>query len=79
MKKSTNYAYLSGGVQFAILKIGAHTLRIERADEGGYVVHVPSLHGIATQGETYLEAVRNARDLIAGYEEWLDGDEDYGR
>ena len=33
-------------------------------DEGGYAVRVPSLPGLHTQGNTYDEATRNAREAI---------------
>ena len=39
----------------------------EPADEGGYVVSVPSLPGCQTQGETFEEAVRMVKDAIKGY------------
>ena len=39
----------------------------EPADEGGYVVSVPSLPGGQTQGETFEEAVRMVKDAIKGY------------
>lgn len=39
----------------------------EPADEGGYIVKVPALNGIATQGETLDEARAMAEDLIRGY------------
>ena len=39
------------------------------AEEGGYVVAVPSLPGCRTQGETLEEAIANAREAIAG---WLE-------
>ena len=51
-----------------------YKLNIEAAEEGGYVVEVPALHGIVTQGETYEEALNNARELIVGYLECLDAD-----
>ncbi len=51
-----------------------YELNIEAAEEGGFVVEVPALHGIATQGETYEEALANARELIVGYLECLDAD-----
>src|SRR3989338_4150342 len=35
------------------------TVVFESAPEGGYIVHVPSLPGCATQGETLSEAKEN--------------------
>ncbi|MBA7512283.1 hypothetical protein ES705_04287 [subsurface metagenome] len=47
------------------------TILIERNDEGSYTVTVPSLHGCITQGDTWEEAVANAKEAIAGYIEAL--------
>lgn len=44
-----------------------YTVHFEPAEEGGYVVKVPALNGIATQGETLEEARAMAEDLIRGY------------
>jgi predicted RNase H-like HicB family nuclease len=44
---------------------------IEPAQEGGYVVSVPSLPGCHTQGETYEETLAMAKDAIEGYLECL--------
>lgn len=35
--------------------------------EGGYVVSVPELPSVATEGETIAEAVAMAKDAIEGY------------
>ncbi|HVA66125.1 MAG TPA: type II toxin-antitoxin system HicB family antitoxin [Elusimicrobiota bacterium] len=43
------------------------TVVYEQAPEGGYVAHVPSLPGCATQGETLEEAETMARDAIKAY------------
>ncbi|HVA66824.1 MAG TPA: type II toxin-antitoxin system HicB family antitoxin [Elusimicrobiota bacterium] len=43
------------------------TVVYETAPEGGYVAHVPSLPGCATQGETLEEAEAMARDAIKAY------------
>ncbi len=40
-------------------------------DEGGYTVTVPLLPGCITEGDTFEEAVANAREAIAGYVEAL--------
>ncbi|HUG14962.1 MAG TPA: type II toxin-antitoxin system HicB family antitoxin, partial [Thermomicrobiales bacterium] len=37
---------------------------IPEPDEGGYSVIVPALPGCFTQGDTYLEAVENAKEAI---------------
>ncbi|MBI2339124.1 MAG: type II toxin-antitoxin system HicB family antitoxin [Deltaproteobacteria bacterium] len=41
------------------------------ADEGGYVVYIPALPGCVTQGDTFEEAQRMARDAVKGYLEVL--------
>ena len=49
----------------------AYNIHIEEAEEGGYVVTVPSLPGCITQGETYEEAVAMAQEAIEGFLEAL--------
>lgn len=44
-----------------------YTVVFEAAPEGGYVVHVPALPGLVTQGETIEEARAMAKDAIEGY------------
>ena len=44
---------------------------LEEQLEGGYVVSVPDLTGLWTQGETREQAIEMARDAIAGYLEML--------
>jgi len=44
-----------------------YTVIFEPAEEGGFVVYVPSLPGCHTQGETLDEAYRMAQDAIYGY------------
>lgn len=34
------------------------------AEEGGFTVTVPSLHGCVTEGDTYEEALANAKEAI---------------
>jgi predicted RNase H-like HicB family nuclease len=53
------------------MKIYRYTVIFEPAEEGGYIAHVPALHGAATQGEPLTEAREMAKDLIAGYLESL--------
>jgi predicted RNase H-like HicB family nuclease len=45
---------------------------LEAAEEGGYVIYVPSLPGCVSQGETREEAVENIKEAIEVY---LDTDE----
>ena len=47
------------------------TIMIERNEEGGYTVTVPTLPGCITEGDTWEEAIANAREAIAGYIEAL--------
>lgn len=53
------------------MKIYRYTVVFEPAEEGGYVVHVPALNSLATQGETLEEAREMAREAIEGYLECL--------
>jgi len=48
-------------------KILKYTAIFEPAQEGGYVVTVPTLPGCTTQGETFEEAVGMIKDAIRGY------------
>jgi len=60
-----------------IARVLKYTVVFEPAEEGGYVVSVPSLPGCVTQGETFEEACEMAKDAIRGYLAVLkeDGDE----
>lgn len=40
---------------------------LEPSDEGGYTVHVPSLPGCISEGDTLEEARENIREAIALY------------
>lgn len=48
-------------------KIMKFTVVFEKAEEGGYIVRVPSLPGCITQGETFEEAECMAKDAIKAY------------
>jgi antitoxin HicB len=50
-----------------LTKVLKYTAVFEPAKEGGYVVTVPALPGCVTQGDTYEEAIRMAKDAIEGY------------
>jgi antitoxin HicB len=41
-------------------------IRIELADEGGYVVSIPELPGCVTQGETVAEALTMVQEAMEG-------------
>ncbi|MBI2581011.1 type II toxin-antitoxin system HicB family antitoxin [Candidatus Woesearchaeota archaeon] len=45
---------------------------LEKQEEGGYTVYVPSLHGCISQGETREEALKNIKEAIELY---LEADE----
>ncbi len=49
----------------------AYTADFEPAEEGGYVVTVPALPGVVTQGETLEEARAMVADAIQGFLESL--------
>ena len=40
---------------------------LEKQDEGGYTVYVPSLLGCISQGETAEEAIKNIKEAIELY------------
>jgi predicted RNase H-like HicB family nuclease len=44
-----------------------YTILIERNEEGSYTVLVPPLSGCITEGDTWEEAIANAKEAIAGY------------
>ncbi len=48
-----------------------YTAVFEPAEEGGYVVTVPALPGLVTEGDTIEEAREMVRDAIRGYLESL--------
>ena len=52
-------------------KILEYSVLFEAAKEGGYVVTVPKLYGLTTEGDTFEEAKRMAEDAIKGYIESL--------
>ena len=41
-----------------------YTIILEPAEEGGYVVHVPALPEICTEGDSEAEALEMAKDAI---------------
>lgn len=54
-----------------IKKVRKFTVIFEKAEEGGYIVNVPSLPGCMTQGETFEEAEEMIKEAIACYCESL--------
>lgn len=47
---------------------------LEKSDEGGYTVSVPSLPGCVSEGDSREEAVANIREAIELYLEPVDDD-----
>ncbi len=47
------------------------TALVEKNEDGGYTVTVPSLPGCITQGDTWGETIANTSEAIAGYIEAL--------
>lgn len=47
---------------------------LEHAEEGGFVVSVPDLPGVWTQGETRDAALANVREAITGYLDTLEAE-----
>jgi predicted RNase H-like HicB family nuclease len=47
---------------------------LKPSDEGGYTVHVPSLPGCISEGETVDAAMKNIREAIELYLEPVDDD-----
>ncbi|MBI5477295.1 MAG: type II toxin-antitoxin system HicB family antitoxin [Deltaproteobacteria bacterium] len=52
-------------------EIASFTVHFLPAEEGGYTVEVPALDGCVTEGDTFEEAERNAREAISLYVESL--------
>ena len=52
----------------------SYTVLFEHAEEGGYVVTVPALPGLITEGDTMDEARDRAKGAIEGYLESLQKD-----
>ena len=55
---------MKGKISQSILR---YTAFFEPAEEGGYVVTVPKLAGLVTEGDTFEKAVAMAQDAIRGY------------
>ena len=53
------------------MKSYKYTVVLERNDEGGYTVTVPALKGCITQGDTFAEAIENAREALQCHIEGL--------
>lgn len=49
----------------------SYTVLFEPAEEGGYIVAVPALPGLVTEGGTLEEARKMAKNAIRGYLESL--------
>ncbi len=53
--------------RFDILNTMKVTVVLEPQDEGGFTVHVPSLPGCISQGDTKKEALENIKEAIELY------------
>lgn len=62
---------MKGKISQSILR---YVAIFEPAEEGGYVVTVPKLPGLVTEGDTFEEAMTMAQDAIKGYIEMLQDD-----
>jgi len=49
------------------MKTYSYTIHLEPAEEGGFIVTVPALPAVVTQGESYEEALAMAEDAIRLY------------
>jgi predicted RNase H-like HicB family nuclease len=56
-------------------KVLSYKVILEPAEEGGYTVYAPSLHGCISEGDTYEEALKNIREAIEG---WIDVSKEFG-
>lgn len=54
-----------------LIQLYRYTVILEPAEEGGYIVRVPVLPGLVTEGDTLEEARAMAKDAIKGYLESL--------
>jgi antitoxin HicB len=54
------------GVRLVTMTDHSHTFTVvlEPAEEGGFIVTVPALPELGTQGDTYDEAMANAREAL---------------
>ncbi|MEK7100282.1 MAG: type II toxin-antitoxin system HicB family antitoxin [Patescibacteria group bacterium] len=48
-------------------KVLKYNAVFEPCEEGGFSVTVPKLSGVITEGDSYEEALKNAKDAIYGY------------
>lgn len=56
------------------MHIHRYTINFIPAEEGGYTVTVPALPGCITEGDTYEEAISNAKEAIQAHIESLEKD-----
>lgn len=55
----------------AVKDIASFTVHFIPAEEGGFIVEVPALEGCVTEGDTFEEAEKNAREAVSLYLESL--------
>jgi antitoxin HicB len=51
-------------MEFSLESTHTYTVILEPAEEGGFVVHVPALPEVVTEGETEAEALAMAKEAI---------------
>ncbi len=68
-----DYDDLFSDVQLEVSSVISYryTVILERNDEGGYTVTAPALKGCITQGDTFAEALENAREALQTHLEGL--------
>lgn len=54
----------AGSEETVVTASRTYTVILEPAEEGGFVVHVPALPEIVTEGDTEAEALAMAKDAI---------------
>lgn len=48
-------------------KVLRYNAVFEPCEEGGFTVSIPKLPGLVTEGDTFEEALVNAKDAVTGY------------
>ena len=56
-------------------KVQSYKVVLEPAEEGGYTVHVPSLPGCISEGDTYEDALKKIKEAIMG---WIEVSKKFG-
>ncbi|MEE8346329.1 MAG: type II toxin-antitoxin system HicB family antitoxin [Dehalococcoidia bacterium] len=56
-------------------RVLSYKVVLEPCEEGGYTVHVPSLPGCVSEGDTREQAIENIKEAIRG---WIEASKEYG-